>query len=158
MIELVGLIFGGAARLAQHWLDLRDKQAERDHEHRMYERQLELADRRFVHDADMRKMDGELRQDEIDASILIEAIRAQAEEASKAGGWVAKLSASVRPITLYWLLVLYSVSKAAGLYLLLRSGVQAAEAIQLTYTAFDGATLSSALSYWLADRSLRKRV
>jgi hypothetical protein len=35
MFELFGLIFGGVSRLTQHFMDLKEKQNERDHEARI---------------------------------------------------------------------------------------------------------------------------
>ena len=40
MFELLGLVFGGVSRLSQHFLDLRDKQKEREHEAVMFDLQV----------------------------------------------------------------------------------------------------------------------
>lgn len=157
MIELIGLIFGGVSRLAQHWLDLADKQKERDHEARMFEQQALLADKRFAHDADLRQMDAASQEAQGEWTAMAAAIDAQAREARAAGGWVAKLSASVRPVLAYWFVLIYTCAKAAGLYLALKSGVPLGEAIRATYTEFDGAVLASVISFFFADRSLRKK-
>ena len=57
MFELIGLIFGGASRLGQHWLDLKDKQKEREHEAVMFDLQVKLQDQRLSAEKDMRQMD-----------------------------------------------------------------------------------------------------
>lgn len=156
MFELIGLIFGGVSRLAQHWLDLADKQKEREHEVALYRQQIELADKRFAHDSDLRRMDLQGAETAADFDALRAAIESQAKEAQAAGGWVAKLSASVRPILAYWFAAIYTTAKLAGLYLALQGGVPFAEAVRATYTEFDGTILASILAFYFADRSLRK--
>jgi hypothetical protein len=157
MIELIGLIFGGVSRLGQHWMELRDKDKERGHEAVMYDKQVALADRRFEHDADLRRMDAGAADSQAEWAALMAGVDAQAREAQAAGGWVAKLSASVRPAVTYWLMLIYTAAKAAMLYSALASGVPLAEAVLAMYSAADAALLSSILSFWFVDRSLRKR-
>jgi hypothetical protein len=157
MLEVLGLVFGGLSRLGQHWMEMQDKQKEREHEAAMYVKQIELADKRAVHDQELRKMDVESAESQAEWAAMTAAIQAQADEASKAGGWVAKLSASVRPFTTYWLLVIYSIAKLATLVLAVRAGEAFPSAVAALYTEADGALLSSILSFWFVDRSLRKR-
>lgn len=157
MIELFGLIFGGVSRLGQHWMELNDKDKERGHEAVMYDKQLALADKRFEHDAGMRRMDSDSAESQAEWSALTSAVQAQAAEAQAAGGWVAKLSASVRPAVTYWLMAIYTAAKVAMLYSALAAGTTLAEAVLAMYSAADAALLSSILSFWFMDRSLRKR-
>lgn len=157
MIEIIGLIFGGVSRLGQHWMELRDKDKERSHEAVMYDKQLALADKRFEHDADLRRMDVGAAESQAEWGALTAAVEAQAREAQAAGGWVAKLSASVRPAVTYWLMAIYTAAKVAMLYSALASGVPLPEAVRAMYSEADAALLSSILSFWFMDRSLRKR-
>lgn len=158
MLEIIGIVFGGLARLGQHWMELADKQKEREHEAIMFEKQITLQTQRIEAEKDLRKMDVDLAREQGELDALMTAIQAQAHEASSAGGWVARLSASVRPIVSYWLLALYTVSKFASIYLIMDAGnVQLAEAVRAAYTEFDGAMLGSVLAFWFADRSLAKR-
>lgn len=156
MFELLGLVFGGVSRLTQHWLDLKDKDKERSHEAVMYDKQIELADKRFAHDSDLRRMDAAAAETAADFNALQAAILSQAAEAKAAGGWVAKLSASVRPAVTLWLLALYTFAKVCTLFLSIKAGVPFAEAARAAYTEFDGTLLASVMSFWFADRSLRK--
>lgn len=158
MFELLGLIFGGASRLAQHWMELRDKDKERAHEAVMYDKQIALADKRFDHDSSLRRMDMQAQENNNEWEAIRATIEAQMREAQTAGGAVAKLSASVRPVLSYWFTFLYTLAKLAGLYLALKSGdVPLAEAVRACYTEFDGTVLASIVSFYFADRSLRKR-
>lgn len=154
MLELIGLIAGGASRLFQHWLDLRDKQNERQHELAMFDKQATLAAASAAHESELRRMDAESAATQADFSALTAAIEAQAKEAAAAGGWVATLSASVRPVIMYWLLAIYTAAKVSALVMAHTYGASFASVLQNAYTDFDAAILSSALSYWLADRSL----
>lgn len=157
MFELLGLIFGGVSRLAQHWLDLSDKEKERSHERLMFEQQAQMQDKRFAHDAELRHMDATAREADNEWTAIAAAAKAQADEARSAGGWVLALSASVRPVLSYWFVALYTVAKAATLYLALKDGVGFALAIRAAYTEFDGTILASIVSFYFADRALRKR-
>lgn len=157
MFELIGLIFGGASRLFQHWLDMQDKQREREHEAVMYDKQIELADRKIAAEQDLRRMDIASAETQADFAALGEAIKAQAAEASAAGGWVAKLSASIRPfLTIWHLIVLYTAVKAAMLVVAMQSGNGAFAALLQVYGPEDKALAFSMASFWFADRSLRK--
>lgn len=157
MIEALGLIFGGVSRLYQHHMDLKDKQAERDHEHRMFDKQVELAKQNQTHEKSMldTKVDAETSLAELSA--LSAAITAQAEEASKAGGWVAKFSAAMRPFLTFWhAIVLYTAIKVAMFYLAFTSGLSWADALVHIYGESDKAMCMSMVGFWFADRSLRK--
>lgn len=156
MFELIGLIFGGVSRLGQHWMELQDKQRERSHEAVMFERQIEMQDKRLVHDAGMRRMDADSAESTAEWDALATAVRAQADEASKAGGWVASLSASVRPVVTYWLLALYTMAKVFSIWISISGGEPFLLAVQAVYTDPDRMLLSSILSFWFMDRSLRK--
>ncbi|HZE10482.1 MAG TPA: hypothetical protein VE034_02725 [Burkholderiales bacterium] len=164
MFELLGIVFGGVSRLTQQFMEARDKQHEREHEAIMFEKQVQLQAQKITAERDLRQMDVEAQRDTGELNALVTAIQAQASEAKAAGGWVAKLSASVRPVVSYWLLFIYTSAKFASLYLTLHTGDAGAlaqgeaiaEAIKGVYTPFDGALLGSIVSYWFADRSLRK--
>lgn len=157
MIELIGLIFGGVSRLGQHWMELRDKQKEREHEAVMFDKQMALADKKHDHDAALRTMDANAAEAAAEWEVMRAAFEAQAKEAQAAGGWVAKFSASVRPSVTMWLLALYTLAKGCTLYLSMTAGVSFADAAKAAYTEFDGALLASVMAFWFADRSLRKR-
>lgn len=156
MLELLGIVFGGASRLVQHFMEMQDKQKEREHEAIMFDKQVALQGQKIEAEKDLRQMDADAQRDAGELNAMIAGINAQAQEAQAAGGWVAKLSASVRPVVSYWLLLVYTAAKGATLYMMLRSGTPLAEAVTHVYTTFDGALLGSIVSFWFADRSLRK--
>ena len=158
MVELFGLIFGGASRLAQHWLDLRDKDKERAHEAVMYDKQIALADKRFEHDRDLRQVDAAAAESQAEWAALQAAVEAQAREAQAAGGWVAKFSASMRPLlTFYHAILFYTVAKVAMFWLAYSGGRPMAQAFVSIYTEFDKALCGSMVGFWFQDRALRQR-
>lgn len=157
MIEALGIVFGGVSRLVQHHMDLKDKDKERDHEHRMLDKQVEMQDKRMAHDADLRRMDTAAAADLADLGALTAAIDAQSKEAVAAGGWVTKLSASIRPmLTIYHAILVYSSVKVATFYVATQSGLAWPEAMLHIYGEFDRALLGSMVSFYFADRALRK--
>lgn len=157
MFELIGLIFGGASRLVQHWLDLRDKDKERAHEATMYDKQITLADRRFEHDAALRRMDADSAEQQAEWSAMVEALQAQAKEAQAAGGIAAKVSALIRPFLTFWhAVVIYTAVKVALFVIAFTGGMTWAQALLHIYTDADRALCFSMVSFWFADRSLRK--
>jgi hypothetical protein len=40
MLEIAGIIFGGASRLFQGWMEMKDKDKEREHERLMFDKQM----------------------------------------------------------------------------------------------------------------------
>ena len=156
MFELLGIVFGGVSRLAQHWMELREKDKEREHEAVMFDKQIALQAQRFEADKQLRQMDADAARDAGELDALVTALQSQATEAAAAGGWVAALSASVRPVISYWLLFLYSCAKFATLYMALTAGVGFAESVRASYTEFDGALLGAIMSFWFASREIRR--
>ena len=85
------------------------------------------------------------------------AITQQAEMVKAAGGWVASLSASVRPVVTYWVLFVWSfihVWFAWNAWLL---GAPAVEVFKTMMTPDFSALLSGTINYWFLDRTLKQR-
>lgn len=152
---LLGSLLGGAFRLGQAIIDAREKQRDRDHEHRMTGLQGELA--KAADERRMRELgiQADMAVTAQDAQMLIAAVQAQAAEAQAAGGWVSALSASVRPLVTYLLVIFYLAYKASQIIAAFR-GYGAIEALRASYTEADMAILSSILAFWFVDRSLRR--
>lgn len=153
---LLGSLLGGAFRLGQAVLDAREKQRDRDHEYRMVQLNGDLAAK-----ADERRLreiglEGEYRLSAMDVEALMAGVKSQAVEAQTAGGWSAALSATVRPITTYLLLVLYMSHKAVVVALAYSGGTDMLQALNDAYSEADVAILSSILAFWFVDRSLRR--
>lgn len=158
MIEALGLVFGGLSRLGQHWMDLKEKQAERNHEAVMYDKQIALADKKYAQDLELRQVEGNFAEAAAEWSAMEAAIKAQATEAQAAGGKVAAFSALMRPFLTFWhAVVIYSVVKVALFTLALTGGLDWASAVTEIYGESDKALCMSMIGFWFADRSLRHR-
>lgn len=140
MIALFGAVGGGALRLAPEVLKYFDARAERAHELKMQEIQLEFT-----------KVLGQTRVpektlDDVDMAVLASRFVDRTEEvADGQWPWVAAASALVRPAVTWWLVALYSVVKIASL----ASG-------HLSYDDNDLAMLNGVLTFWFLNRTLTK--
>ena len=154
---ILGSLLGGIFRLAPEVLKYFDKKNERQHELAMFDKQC-----------DLEKVRGQIRLEEIGAQRdmavdvgVMDAFKAaidqQTEMAKAAGGWVASLSASVRPVMTYYLLLLYGAAKTASMLLAYHSGQPMLEVFKSAWSVDDMALLSGVVNYWILDRTLAKR-
>lgn len=154
---IFGSVLGGVFRLVPEVFKFFDRIDERKHELAMFDRQC-----------DLEKVRGEIKLQEIgaarDAAVDVGvmdafklAIEQQTEMAKAAGGKVAALSASVRPVMTYYILALYGVVKAATLILAIAKGSPVLEVLAKCWTADDMALLCGVVNYWILDRTLMKR-
>ena len=154
---VLGSLLGGAFRLAPEVLKWLDRKNERAHELAMFERQCELEKVRG-----QQKMAeiGAERDLAVDTGVMAafkSAIEQQTEMAKAAGGFIAGLSASVRPVMTYYLLLFYGAVKVATFVFLTQAGVTGAELVGKMWTADDMALLCGVVNYWIMDRTLAKR-
>jgi hypothetical protein len=162
MIELLGggvlgSLLGGLFRLAPEVLKYFDRRNERQHELAMFDRQC-----------DLEKVRGTIKLQEIgaqhamavDAGVLgalQAAVTQQTEMVKAAGGWVASLSASVRPVVTYWILGLWSFVHVWFAWSAWLAGASPAEVFKTMMTADFAALVAGTLNYWFLDRTLKQR-
>ena len=162
MLELLGggifgSLLGGVFRIVPEVLKFMDKKNERQHELSMFDKQC-----------DLEKVRGQIRMDEIGAqrdmavdvgvmSAFKSAIDQQTEMAKSAGGWAASLSASVRPVMTYYLLILYGAAKTAALIIAWQSGQPMLQVMKEAWAVDDMALLSGVINFWILDRTLARR-
>jgi len=154
---LLGSIFGGVFRLAPEVLKWLDKKNERAHELNMFARQCDLEQMR----GQMKLAEiGAQREAAIDVGVMNafqSAIEQQATMVKAAGGWVASLSASVRPVVTYWVLFVWSFIHVWFAYNAWLGGAPAVEVFKTMMTPDFSALLSGTINYWFLDRTLSKR-
>jgi hypothetical protein len=154
---ILGSIFGGVFRLAPEVLKWMDKKNERQHELLMFSRQCDLEQLRG---AQKLAEIGAQREAAVDVGVMDafnNAINQQAEMVKAAGGWVASLSASVRPVVTYWVLFVWSFIHVWFAYNAWLMGAPATEVFKTMMTPDFSALLSGTINYWFLDRTLSKR-
>ena len=154
---LLGSIFGGIFRLAPEVLKWLDKKNERSHELAMFDRQCELEAQRG---AQKLAEIGAAREAAVDVGAMAAfnaAINQQTEMVKAAGGWVASLSASVRPVVTYWVLFIWSFIHVWFAWNAWVGGATPVEVFKTMMSADMSALVAGTLNYWFLDRTLAKR-
>lgn len=154
---VLGSLLGGIFRLAPEVLKWLDKKDERAHERLMFEQQCSLETLRGQQKlAEI----GAVREATVDAGVMNafnSAIEQQTEMVKAAGGWVASLSASVRPIVTYWILALWSFVHVWFAWNAWSTGAAPDVVFKLMMSGDFAALVSGTLNYWFLDRTLSKR-
>jgi hypothetical protein len=154
---ILGGIFGGIFRLAPEVLKFFDKKNERTHELAMFQEQCKLEQLRG--EQKLAEI-GAQREATVDAGVLDAfnaAINQQTEMVKAAGGWAASLSASVRPVVTYWILLLWSFVHLWFAWNAWATGAAPTEVFKTMMSADFSALVSGTLNFWFLDRALMKR-
>ena len=154
---VIGSLLGGVFRLAPEVIKFFDKKNERDHELLMFGQQCQLETLRGQQKlAEI----GAQREATVDAGVMNafnSAIEQQTEMVKTAGGWVASLSASVRPIVTYWILFIWSFIHIWFAWNAWVTGASPDAVFRLMMSGDMAALVSGTLNYWFLDRTLAKR-
>lgn len=154
---VLGSILGGVFRLAPEVLKFLDRKNERTHELKMFEQQCQLEQLRG---AQRLQEIGAARDMAVDVGVLDafkSAIDQQAEMVKAAGGWVASLSASVRPVVTYWILALWSFAHLWFAWNAWMAGAAPGEVFKTMMSADFSALVAGTINFWFLDRALKAR-
>lgn len=154
---VVGSVLGGAFRLVPEFLKAFDRKNERQHELSMFDRQCKLEEQRGQQK--MAEINAQHSAD-LDVGVVNAfkvAIEQQTEMTKAAGGWAAKLSASVRPVVTYWVLAIWSFIHVWYAYNAWATGADPKTVFATMMTADFAALVAGTLNYWFLDRTLAKR-
>lgn len=162
MIELLGGgvlggLIGGLFRLAPEIIKFFDKKSERQHEREMFREQCELEKQRG---AQKLQEIGATHGMAVDVGVLDafkSAVEQQTEMVKAAGGWVAKLSASVRPVVTYWVLFIWSCAHVWFAWSAWVAGAPPKEVFITVMSPDFAALVAGTINYWFMDRTLAKR-
>jgi hypothetical protein len=153
---LLGSLLGGVFRLAPEFLKFMDRKNERMHELKMFELQTDLEKVRGAQKLDEIGAQRELAVDTGAMAAFQAVINQQTEMAKAAGGWVASLSASVRPILTYALISVYlGLQVTIGIVALQTEGVRAA--FDVVMTPDFAALVGGIMNYYFMNRTLERR-
>lgn len=154
---IAGSLLGGLFRLAPEVLKWVDKKNERAHELAMFSQQCQLETLRG--NQKLAEI-GAQREATVDSGVMDAfnaAINQQTDMVKVAGGWAASLSASVRPVATYWILLLWSFAHIWFALTAWMAGSPPDAVFKLIMTADFAALVSGTLNYWFLDRTLAKR-
>ena len=154
---IVGSIFGGLFRLAPEVLKFLDRKNERQHELKMFEQQCQLEQMRG---AQKLQEIGAQHGMAVDVGVLDafkSALDQQTEMVKAAGGWVASLSASVRPVVTYWILFIWSFVHIWFAWNAWLQGMPPVEVFKTAMSADFSALVAGTINFWFLDRALKAR-
>ena len=154
---VVGSVLGGVFRLVPEFLKAFDRKNERSHELAMFDRQCKLEEQRGAQK--LAEIDAQ-HQADLDVGVIgafKSAIEQQTEMTKAAGGWVAALSASVRPVITYWVLAIWSFVHVWYAYNAWATGADAKTVFTTMMSADFAALVAGTLNYWFLDRTLARR-
>lgn len=149
MIEsLLGGVFGGLLRLTPEVLKWLDRKDDRKHELAMLDKEMAMAQLRAeqaMHVADTR-----VEVEHFGA--LEDALKGQASMARAGGKIVSAISALVRPLVTYWVVVLWSAVKIASMVLAYQTSGDWKDMLLSNWGPDDNAIMSLLLSFWFVGR------
>lgn len=154
---VLGGLLGGLFRLAPEVIKFFDKKSERQHELAMFDRQCQLEAQRGAQRLQEIGAQHAMTLDQGVMDAVNAAIVQQTEMVKAAGGWVASLSASVRPVVTYWVLGVWTAVHCWYAYQGFASGLDATEVFKLMMSADFSALVAGTINYWFMDRTLAKR-
>lgn len=154
---IFGSLLGGVFRLIPELLKSFDKKNERTHELAMFDKQCDLEKGRGAQKLSEIGAERAAALDTGTMGALQAAINQQTDMVKAAGGWTAALSASVRPVMTYYMLLLYGVVKVCLAWNAVRGGSSFLDVMPRMWSVDDMALLSGVVNYWILDRTLAKR-
>jgi hypothetical protein len=154
---ILGSVLGGLFRLAPEVLKFLDRKNERLHELKMFEQQCQLEAQRG-----QQKLQeiGAQHGMAVDVGVLDafkSAVEQQTEMVKAAGGWVASLSASVRPVVTYWILGLWSFVHVWFAWNAWLAGASPKEVFVAMMSTDFAALVAGTINFWFLDRTLKQR-
>ena len=154
---IFGSLLGGVFRLVPEFLKAFDKKNERSHELSMFDKQCDVEKTRGAQKLSEISAERDSVLDTGAMAAFQSSIQQQTDMVKAAGGWAASLSASVRPVMTYYLLLVYGVVKICLAISQMRAGVPFVDVMPKLWSLDDMALLSGVVNYWILDRTLAKR-
>ena len=154
LISLFGGGLGGLLRFVPEIFKLFTEKADREHEYRMTQLQLQIDQARATQQIDLAHVQGDMAVQSGEMKAYIEAIKGQSAPTGVA--WVDALNASVRPVITYWWMIVFTAYKIANITAVCLHWTGLDDFIQRLWTVQDAGILSMILGFWFVDRAMRK--
>lgn len=151
---ILGGVLGGVARLAPEILGFFNRRGERKHELKLGEQQLEL-----IKAQSHTRLEETAAQSEADQSATaLQALRDSIQSQAKQTGikWVDAISASVRPVWTYLVLLSWATVHYVNVGVAIAQSASWREIQHVLWTSDDAAMLSTLATFWFLDRVIRK--
>ena len=147
---------GGVFRLVPEVLKWMDRKDDRKHELAMFDKQLKADELRATQALAQTQAENEGAIGLAEIQALVAATQAQATVTGIK--WVDAINSLMRPlITFWWVIVLYTLAIVCGYIALINSGVSSLDAVLQLFGTEEKMMVSSIVSFWFVDRSLRKK-
>lgn len=141
---------GGVLRLVPEVIKYFNEKADREHEFRMTQLQLQIDSARATQQIDLVHVQGDAAEQAAQMQAYVEAIKGQMQLTGNK--FVDGLNMLVRPTMAYYFLTLYGIYKAALLGVALSSGSGLSAAVMACYDDNDKAIFGSMIDFWLVGR------
>lgn len=155
ILTLISMFGGGLMRLLPEVFAFLNKKSDNAHELAMLDRQFQLEQTRSA-----ARIEEVNAQGDIDTALEMLRVQGAAVKAQmqKTGiRWVDAANFAVRPLTTYYMLLLYGLVKIAMFVVAMRSGIDGWAAILKLYDDEDRAILSGILAFWFVGRVFDKQ-
>lgn len=151
---ITGAIVGGIARFAPEVLKFFDRRNERKHELALGEQQARLIELQ----SHTRLEEIRAQGDEAQAVAGLEALRDAIQAQAKPTGirWVDALSATVRPVWTYLVLLAWATVKYVNVAMAIAHAEDWETVQSILWTTDDATMLSTLATFWFLDRVIRK--
>jgi hypothetical protein len=155
ILSLLTALGGGLMRLLPELLGLLNKRTDNAHELAMLDRQLQFEQARMA----ARKEEVQLTTDAAQMLALLDAQKSALVGQAQLTGvwWIDALNILVRPLTTYYMLMLYGLAKVALFAVAVGAGGGVWQAVVQVYDQEDRALLTGILSFWFVGRVLDKK-
>ena len=155
IISLLSMFGGGLMRLLPELLTFLNKKTDNAHELLMLDKQFQLEATREVSKRETVALQGSL--DNALAVLEAQKIALQSQMQKTGIRFVDSLNFLVRPLTTYYVLLMYGIAKIAMFAVAVNGSGNVWSAVLQVYDAEDRAILSGILAFWFVGRTIEKK-
>lgn len=155
LLTLFGGSLGGILRFVPEVFKLFTEHKDREHEYRMTELQLKIDEARSAQALDLVHAQGAIDQAAGEMKAYLAALEGQGRITGV--GWIDALNQSVRPVLLYWWMILFTAVKVLTVVQATGEYTTLAAFISVIWTPQDAGILSMMIGFWYVNRTIEKR-